>query len=992
MKTLSSVKTIYPWLLISALVSAFAIAATLFDPSSQPIWQSAPFTLKQTDLEAGNTKAYQAWFENTTWQGDIIEYNIATNGARSPGSWTAGTTFEAKEATIIGYWKADDGRKIITYDGQDQVAFRWDQLTLEQRSALDLTTAANVSLAAAYDSPILNYIRGDRSREGHAGIYRTRNSLLGDIIHSQPVHVGSPMSNYWFPGYAAFKNDYISRSGRLYVGANDGMIHVFDTQDGSEVYAYVPSMLLPKLRQLSKTYYTHSYFADGQLTAGDAKIGDDWKTLLTGGLGAGAKGLFALDVTDPNLTAETAATGTNSKILWEKTGTSLGYIYGRPRVALFPDGNWYVVSGNGYGSDNGYAQLYLMPLSGDSITATLINTGVGNGNGLSAPALVDTDYDGIVDYAYAGDLKGNLWRFDLQTNSVRKLFTAGLDKPITSAPEVTYSPFGGQLIYFGTGSLLSQADGENSDQQSIYAIWDKPGSTATVDESDLLVQSLSAATHYGGVDVRIATSNNVDWSSQYGWKLDLPATGERVLGNPQLRAKRLLVVTHNPDRSSWLLGLDWLSGGDVNNIQFDLNENGALDAGDKVTVDETLRVPVGRMLGTGNYSQVTIGHINSGSDILYLNGLTLPDSCVGDCIGGIDGGHIDVDADTELGGSTDTHKHEYDDANNVTYIDYFNMLSGLMSIDVAGIPTDRQFVVIMANADLSPGGVITIGDKKWGVVEYQEMVQRKLAAWDGTSALVDDDGDSLVHTINEITGAGGTIKVSFDGLAIVKGGLHPTQTGCVKDDPNITNGRWRNGALTTHLLDKESILNGDATINAWTAQSPTDLVEDMVAGGLHANLDNDVGFLYESTLFWHFKSVLAKLLGYPDAPCYGDTYYEQTRATEVAGLTADLVASLFPNDAVQIQSLIDQVRSYTCEAGIGAQCTGVTVYEELMDQIENLMGSNFKDLRPYIERGDSGAGITGDSNSGYETKDQSEDLSPVPGPDFNLGRRSWIDL
>ena len=244
-------------------------------------------------------------------------------------------------------------------------------------------------------------------------------------------------------------------------------------------------------------------------------------------------------MTDPDLTSELTATGSNRKIIWEKSGAdnSLGHVYGRPRVALLPDGDWYVVSGNGYGSDNERAELYLVGLSNSATTS--IDTGEGNSNGLSAPALLDTNGDSDADIAYAGDLNGNMWKFNLSTRTSRKLFSGDSSKPITSAPEVSTHPLRGHLVYFGTGSLLSAADAGNTDQQSVYGIWDKPGSTSTMTSDTLVVQTLTQASN-----VIVSTDNSIDWSTKNGWVVDLEGTGERLIGNPQLRGKRLQFVTH----------------------------------------------------------------------------------------------------------------------------------------------------------------------------------------------------------------------------------------------------------------------------------------------------------------------------------------------------------------------------------------------------------------------------------------------------------------
>jgi len=832
------------------------------------------------------------------------------------------------------------------------------------------------------------------------GTLRRRYSLLGDIIHSQPIYVGAPAGDSILPGYATFKNSQKNRAGRVYVGANDGMLHVFDAQDGSEVYAYVPSMLIGKMKELTKASYLHKYFVDGQLVAADISVDDTWKTILAGGVGAGAKGLFALDITDANLSSETSLTAADKKVIWERTDSALGHIHGRPRIAMLPDGKAYVVTGNGYGSADGTAKLFLAPLNGDS-TRT-ITTGTDSGNGLSSPALVDKDSDGIVDYAYAGDLRGSLWRFDLASGAALELFSAGINKPITTAPDVAAHPFGGYLIYFGTGSLLSRADAENIDQQTIYAIWDKPGNVSTVQENTLLSQTLTGTVAASGVELRISTDNSVNWSTNDGWKVDLPASGERLIGNPQMRGKRLQFVTHSPDRSSWLLGLDWLTGGDPKVIQYDLNADKLLGTGDMVTVEGSDRFPVGLSLGVGNISQPVIARVANGVDIDYINGVLLPEyePCEGDCVGGLARGHIDVDMDTMLGGSTDWHKHEYDDSYNITYVDYLDLKGGT-PIDQVGIGDSTNVIVILANADLSPGGVLTIGNKKWNVVDYQEMVQKKLREWDGSSTLVDDDGDPLVFTLGDIVANGGTLRTSFNSATIGSGGVIPSVTGCVKGNAYYAEtGRWRNGALTLHVLNFDALKASADPTALWYEQTPVDLAEGMVGGGLIANPENDAAFMYESTVFWHWDGAFAKVIVGDGGMCYGEPGWREAYLAEIAGINSEVLEKLFPGYAQNektVNDLLSQLDNYTCAKGVGAQCAKENGYIAILGQLESVLPGGTElvkfriKFREYLDNG--GGTVEGGNGSGVpvDVIDRTEDLIPVLGPRIRLGRRSWID-
>ena len=997
---------------IISFFSAATMAAVTVDAVNQPTRRLAGYALKSTNLPAGSTTAYRPWFDNTSWQGDLIEYTITNTGLRSTdvdytvnppttagSNWSARTTFASNIAGDAMYWSS--ARKIITSTtGINQLAFRWNNLTAGLKQALDSTGDPLVA-----QNDVLDYIRGDRSKEGVN--FRTRQSILGDIIHSTPLYVGQPTGDYSLPGYATFKDT--ARAGRLYVGANDGMLHVFNESDGSEVYAYIPSMLIHKLKNLTNTPYSHTFFVDGALRAGDAYIGATWKTILAGGMGAGEKGFFVLDITNPNLSSETTSTGTNKKILWEKTSNDLGYIHGAPSIVKLPDGNWYVATGNGYASTNGDAQLYLLNLSnGNTTTMTAL---MDTDNGLSVPTFIDINQDYMVDFAYAGDLKGNLWRFDLSNlnSSPTKLFSAGIDKPITVAPDVTFHPNGDYLVYFGTGSLLSNEDLTNTSQQSVYAIWDRYSAVTDTCRSgvtgDLLCQTFTIALHSSGTTARVATQYPPNWKEHKGWRIDLPDTGERLLDHPQLRAGRLEFVSTTPTQTganNWLFNLDYLSGGDGGKVLFDLNNNQLLDNADKVTVSAASRTPVAIDLGAGYRSQPNIAHLGNGTDVLFINGLdvdtgTTATPCIGACAGGLEGGYVDVDTDTALGGATNDHTHEYDNQFNLTYMDYFALKDGheLLTSATTGIDAANQkLIAVISNADLSPGGVLTIGNKQWNVVEYQKMTQQKLQAWDGVSALLDNDGDPLAFTLNQVNstvGGTGTVRISFDDQAIITGGLIPTQTSCVKDKLNIVNDRWRDGALTLQLLDLAKI-DVNVTPKAYTIQDPTDLVENVNLstgtivlnengvryGGIHASLSNPAAFVYESTLFWHYKGV-----------CYGDSQWTTDRSNY--GFTIDEFNTFLSDLNATASTELATLRSYVCTAyDKNNDCTDAdysdlltTITKHIMELLPNYLGD------PEL-LATTAASFTAIAPS--PPTDATGDFSPVLGPNPPKGRVSWIDL
>ena len=244
-----------------------------------------------------------------------------------------------------------------------------------------------------------------------------------------------------FPGtagdtYTEYRDATASRPGIVYVGGNDGMLHAFAQANGAEVFAYVPSSLYSDaatdgLHYLSDPAYVHQYSVD--LTASVADIyaktrptgSTSWKTILVGGLRAGGRGLFALDVTNPAAISESGGSPEDT-VMWEFTSTDdpdFGHTFSRPSIVpLAGSGNsirWAVIVGNGYNDlGSGEAKLFVLFIeegldgtwsAGDYVE---ISTGVGtttDRNGLSTPAVIDSDGDGLADRAYAGDLKGNMW-------------------------------------------------------------------------------------------------------------------------------------------------------------------------------------------------------------------------------------------------------------------------------------------------------------------------------------------------------------------------------------------------------------------------------------------------------------------------------------------------------------------------------------------------------------------------------------------------------
>ncbi len=550
-----------------------------------------------------DSRLFQAKFNTGDWSGELHAYDIDEDtGAISASVWDAGQKVTAQD------WNT--GRTILSWNpvSDRAIAFRWpavpatptvNELSASQVLALDTNI---LSVNDGMGSQRLQYVRGSGANEGNtATSFRKRNvSKLGDIVNSSPAYVRGPNRNLIDPTYVTFKNTYASRTPMIYVGSNDGMLHGFRATDGVELLGFVPSPVYPRLSGVTAQGFQHKYLVDGSPVASDIKLSGGWRTLLVGGLAGGGRGLFALDVTDPDSFDESAPGNT---VLWEFTASDdseLGLTFAQPTIIRMNNGSPAVVVGNGYNNTGtGRAVLFIINAETGALIRK-IDTGVGtvgDPNGLSTPAVVDLDGNGTADYAYAGDLKGNVWKFDLtSTNSATwnraygaPLFTAtdsfGTFQPITSVVEVTRHPQGGLMILFGTGQYIQTSDVSSTQVQSLYGVRDFGAVVAG--RASLQVQLVTDTEIAGGQTYRAVSNNTVNYPTQKGWYMDLPVSGERVVVDPILRNGRFIVPTTIPNSdpcaaggSSWLMEIDYQSGARLNQAVFDVNGDGTIDGSD----------------------------------------------------------------------------------------------------------------------------------------------------------------------------------------------------------------------------------------------------------------------------------------------------------------------------------------------------------------------------------------------------------------------------
>jgi len=624
------------------------------------------------------TQVYQAGFNTNNWQGSFLAFPVNANGSiGATASWDAGCVLTGGTCANPAGSNAglnNTQRVILTRDwsntGYQSIAFefptnyttlgptystRFTGLMQYAPYAITTSNSAQISANQAYGQALFNYFRGDRTQEAqNGGTYtmRNRNGRLGDIIDSSPTYVGAPSS--YFTGtlassYSTFASTYANRTPMVYIGANDAMLHGFRASDGRELVAYIPGdrVMYSKIAGLSQTSYTHQNYVDGEVITGDAQVNGNWATVLVGSLHGGGQGIYALNVTNPALFSESTP---SNLLLWEFTDDNdadMGYSFSVPSIVRVNNGSgttsWAVIIGNGYNnsqsdgkaSTTGLASLMVLLLNGPSAGVWTQGTNyfkipVGTGsvaapNGLSTPTPVDINGDGIVDYVYAGDLNGNMWRFDLTSSTpatwstkATLLFnannaTAG-DEPITVAPIVTAHPLGGsfgQLVYFGTGKYLETSDNTQASQatQAFYAIWDQ-NKGATVTKASLLQQQIlgEVTTSYtlptGGTQTytqRNVSANAINWAAgsgqNLGWYINLIENGassnfgERVVQPAIVRNGTVIFVTLIPSSSSctaggtsWIMELDAATGGRLNQSPIDFNGDNQFNSSDYVAL------------------------------------------------------------------------------------------------------------------------------------------------------------------------------------------------------------------------------------------------------------------------------------------------------------------------------------------------------------------------------------------------------------------------
>jgi len=599
--------------------------------------------------QVGN-KVFQPVFNPNGWYGELRCFNLdSTTGV--------GASCTPNAKAVIPSATSSAGRNIFSSKVTPTVAAADNETTafdfkVTSMGSMSAQQKSNLGATTAAQQNVINFVRGV---EGIAG-FRSRYSatagatvLLGDIVDGQPVVVSKPFGSTTDTAYSTFVTSNANRN-FVFVGANDGMLHGFRINESAlgagdnmkEVMGYIPSPVYSRLPALTASDYgsgtPHTYHVNGSLRQADLKLGGIWKTILVGGLAQGGQGYFAIDATN-----ETTLTAASTAVKWEWTeaqSSSMGYSFGTPLIYnVRTSANTVtpaVILSNGYQSDYDDTSaggvktaakdsvLYIL----DADTGALIKSiTLPSGGGLSSPAGVDVGQDGILDYVYAGDLNGKMWRFDLTASQpadfkvvTTPIFDAGSGSPISLRPAImpVYKSSNGEslgnLILFGTGKLFTNTDRSDTTVQSLYGILDKMEDSPTTVPNTTTSTTLrsqtftdtyteSAANTLRDGTYRKVSNNSIDLTDDantyQGWVIRLPASSERLVSTPLVFNDKVLFGTGVPvsseqclpGGSGWIIGLNPLTGSTTrkenkaSGVEYsfiDMNNDGRSTAADKM--------------------------------------------------------------------------------------------------------------------------------------------------------------------------------------------------------------------------------------------------------------------------------------------------------------------------------------------------------------------------------------------------------------------------
>jgi type IV pilus assembly protein PilY1 len=615
----------------------------------------------QSEITVADNWVFQPVFNPNGWYGELRRYELDASGNINLASkLDANAVLNSRTATRRIFTSKSTGTTSNTTTKFD--------FTTANIGTMTSTQQTNLGANSTERQKVVNFLRNDpgySSDSTGSYVYRVRSNKLGDIIDGQPVVVGKPAGVTPDSTYETYKSSQANRK-MVFIGANDGMFHGFTSQDMSETFGYIPQAVYPRLKALTSVQYgqatPHTHHVNGAARQLDVKFDDAWNTIIAGGLGQGGQGYFAINAT--NMPTNTSPATAANTIMWEyneHNDKAMGYSFSNPIIYNVRNGSSSVLPvvmfSNGYNNDyddtaeggqrahttttgetmNNSSAFYIVNArNGNLVKKITLPSG---SKGLSSPAGIDMDLDGVVEYVYAGDENGNLWRFDLTATdpanfsvNTTPIYTAttsvnGQSKgqPIIMRPAIEKiegeDGLIGNLVLFGTGRLLTDSDRTNQEQQTFYAVLDKLESNPqTVSKSELQQQTVTStftesSTSRRAGAYRKVSRNGINTTTgkpteafdlkntsatKKGWYIDFPSNSEKMVTSPILLEDKVIFGTGItastemclPYGKGWIMGLNPLTGSVVQDNRFkefsfiDINKNGKTDAGDKQSFND----------------------------------------------------------------------------------------------------------------------------------------------------------------------------------------------------------------------------------------------------------------------------------------------------------------------------------------------------------------------------------------------------------------------
>ncbi len=555
----------------------------------------------------GDNLLFSSRYRTLYWDGELEARRIALadSSLSDRAEWSAAAQLRQRVT-------ADSDDRSIYLPSSSSVnglkKFSWDELSADERQLFEGCAAAagsrleqcaqlnDAERAQAGGKNLVAYLRGqfqyeDRT-DNNVRLFRQRDQVLGAAINAQPVFVGPPAFRYADLNYGEYRDRVAaSRPGSVYLSANDGMLHAFDSSTGRERWAFIPAGVLPKLWRLADNALSKNfqYLLDGTPVVGDicpnapdsSCTADGWRTILVAGLGAAGREFYALDITQAD----------QPKLLWRisaDTESQLGYAVGKPIITKRRDGTWVVLIASGYNNvtpGTGHAVLFVLNAATGAVLKR-IDTGAGTINNPAGLAQLNVWVEGLLDNTaervYGGDLLGNIWRFDINDTSgasgsgavlLARLVRNGDVQPITTRPELSLVRVGNQslpVLSVGTGRYLGSSDIGDKSIQSIYTFRDYLSDSGLGDlrqRSSMVQKRLIPGDDAGK---RGISDESVDWLVNDGWYVDLdaqPDSGERVVLDPEQQLGMLSVVSNAPDSNAcrpraegWSYAFNYING------------------------------------------------------------------------------------------------------------------------------------------------------------------------------------------------------------------------------------------------------------------------------------------------------------------------------------------------------------------------------------------------------------------------------------------------